>query len=284
MNTLPFNCQEYREAESIEEIPPLTVEAPADWLVQLKYDGIWALITIERGTASIYSKTGQLKHQFRVAEHLISRDPIVLVGEFMFGSQWSQHASRKGAVFIFDCLQADGGDLSHLPYKERLRKATGIVCELGEPFRLIPCYSIDKMFPLWVKLERENTHEGLVIRRWSSTWYSKLVKIKTCVEDDYVIMSHYEGTGKYVGMLGGFIVGQYEAGTLVDVMNVGGGYSDEQRRALFGNHCDGLVILVQGKARFSSGALRHPNFIRFRDDKRPEDCLLKRAASGLSTE
>jgi len=83
-------------------------------------------------------------------------------------------------------------------------------------------------------------------------------------------MGEEPGKGKHIGRMGALKVGQYKDGVLTPIMSVGGGFSDAHREMVW---TSGTVIEVVGKARFESGALRHSNFIRVRDDKRPEDCL-----------
>lgn len=288
MNDLPYSCQDYAEMDSVDAVYALksVIETPADHLIQLKYDGIWALVVIEKRKITICSKTGQIKHCWTDPGMLFEGGRTVLIGEYMFGSQWSQHASRKGAIYVFDCLEADGAKLDHLPYKDRVRKATSVVADLGEPFRLLACYSLDKLGPLWLKLEKENTHEGVVIRKWSQPWQATLLKLKLTVEDDYVVMGFNDGEGKYEGTLGSLKLGQWDGKDLVWVMDASGGLSDNDRANIWENQkfCVGKVVLVSGKARFTSGALRHPTIVRFRDDKTMEQCILKRTTSGLVNE
>lgn len=288
MNDLPYSCQDYAEMEKVADVFALksVIETPADHLVQLKYDGIWALVIIEKCEVSVYSKTGQLKHRFKTDDRLFDNRRIVLVAEYMFGSQWSQHASRKGAIYVFDCLEDDGAKLDHLPYKDRWRKALSICAELGEPFRPVASYSIDKLGPLWLRLEKENTHEGLIIRKWSQPWQVCLLKLKLTIEDDFVIMGFEPGEGKHDGRLGALKLGQFDGEDLVWVMDCGGGFTDDQRQWFWDNQNIAVmkVVKISGKARFASGALRHPNFECIHPDKDPVDCILKRTTFGLVNE
>jgi hypothetical protein len=67
-----------------------------------------------------------------------------------------------------------------------------------------------------------------------------------------------------------------EAGNLVHVVTVGGGWTTEFRAEFAANPASfmGRVMEVQGKALFKSGAVRHPNFVRWRGDKSAQDCRL----------
>lgn len=286
MNLL-YDCQSYEELAGPDDVykmvidagPPEFKQLPSNWLLQLKQDGIWARVVIQNNQYEIFSKTGQLKKSGNLPQGLLISQPTVLIGEFMYGSQWSTHPDRTGRLYIFDCLVDNGKELVSLPYKDRYRAAVSQVLQLGQPFNILPCYSISKLGEMWLSL-REKT-EGFIIRRWSDSWNATLFKLKFEVEDDFVVMGAFGGTGKYAMMLGALSVGQYdETGKLQFVMNVGGGYTDKQRRDWWpSDPVAGKVILVRGKGRFNTGALRHPNFVRIRDDKLPTECILKREQS-----
>jgi ATP-dependent DNA ligase len=205
-----------------------------------------------------------------------------LVGEFMFGSQWSTHPDRAGRLYIFDCLVSEGRDISSLPYKDRYRAAVSATLQLGQPFNILPCYSISKLGEFWLTLREET--EGFIIRRWSSPWDATLFKLKFEVEDDFVVMGIIEGQGKHLGKMGALMLGQYNNGRLEHVMDCGGGFSNAQRVWWRENYYAALseqakVVQIKGKGRFNTGALRHPNFVRIRDDKLPSQCLLKKEQS-----
>lgn len=282
-----YECQKYEELAGPDKVYELLKEVEAvglpitDWHLQLKYDGIWALVKIEGNKYEIFSKTGQLKKVGYLTQDQLISEPYYLVGEFMYGSQWSTHADRAGKLFIFDCLTTEDRDISCLPYKDRYRAAVSAVLQLGQPFNILPCYSISKLGEFWTSL-REQT-EGFIIRRWSSPWNDTLLKLKFEVEDDFVVSGITPGKGKHEGRMGALRLSQYYNGQLEYVMDVGGGFTDEQRSDWASLFVMGLglgkVIQVKGKGRFNTGALRHPNFVRIRDDKLPHQCILKREQS-----
>lgn len=276
-----FECQDYKELTSIEEAFAL-VKNPLDWCWQLKADGIWGKVLITADfKCTVTSKTGQVKETFetdRVLEGL-SRGPIVLVAEYMYGTQWSKKKDREGMIYVFDCLVVDGEDISGWPYLDRVKKAAGIVAELGWRFEMVKSCSIDVLGQAWLQIERTREYEGIVLRKRRDPYQAIIYKLKTEIEDDYVISGFYEGEpgGKHEGRLGGVEVSQFDAdGILRKVMNVGGGFSDKLRSDIWQDKAEYYlrVIKCKGKARFDSGALRHPNFVCFRDDKPASDCRL----------
>lgn len=291
-----FDCQDYAELNSVDDAFLLWKDGiPSDWCFQLKYDGIWAKVVIDAGRACVYSKTGQLKTILTVPAWLIGRDQVILLGEYMFGSQWSQQGDRAGRLYIFDCLAIGSKDTSTIPYKQRKALADSLITDLGHPFYKVDSYTPTKLSDVWGVLEQTMKYEGIVVRNLTSTYFTKLYKLKTEVEDDYVLMNVLEGEGKLTGMAGALTVGYWNPTTYKyeRVMEVGGGMTNEKRQEIWSHWTKsghrltmpgtdinqvGLpraVVQVKGKSRFTSGALRHPQFVQFRDDKRPEDCKVK---------
>jgi len=280
--------QQYKEATSLEDVRIQQLANSPDGIVQLKYDGIWAKVVVNGSAAYVYSKTEVCKEVF-TREPRLSFDqppPCTLICEYMFGSQWSQHPERKGQFYVFDCTALDGASLEHLPYSERYRTALRLLPQLDPRFLCTPCYPAAKFGLLWTDIVEKESYEGLIFRRWSDTYAAPLLKLKREVEDDFVILGMTEGEGKHKGRMGSLQVGQIDpdTGDMVYVMDVGGGFSDGDRERFWHNEVAfrGQVILVGSKGRFDSGALRHPNFIRFRTDKPPLECILKRQSKSTT--
>lgn len=275
--TESFECQEYEELKTVEDAFALFPTNPQEWCFQLKYDGIWGKVVIENGYGEVYSKTGQLKSVFKVEHWLFPRKTIILLGEFMYGSQWAKHPDRTGLIYVFDCVAFDGEDISTKQYIQRKKIADNLAVELGGILRKTDLYAVDKLGEIWMNIESTMKYEGLIVRKRLTTYFDKLYKLKTEVEDDYVVMGWKEGQGKLAGKLGALAVGQYINGVLTYIMDVGGGMSDEQREKFFrwatGAGITGMIARVKGKLKFSSGAMRGPQFVNFRSDKKAEDCI-----------
>ena len=169
---------------------------------------------------------------------------------------------------------------------ERLKRL--MQCALSDdPVINLPSFLVfsdEEIHDLYEKV-RERGLEGLIIkdpnglyhRRRNHAWS----KIKAEESLDLPIIGAFEGEGKYVGMLGGFIVNH----SGVDV-RVGGGYTDYQRKAFWSAYLEdskdtsakkvfidpelqvlGRLIEVAYHEETPDKSLRHPRFTRFRDDK-----------------
>lgn len=122
--------------------------------------------------------------------------------------------------------------------------------------------------PYWYEepAELPPNAEGYVFKNGNMLDFRKWKPVLTC---DCVVTALVPGKGKFSGM-----VGSLEC-TIEDrvVANVSG-MTDDERTAM-GPHCVGQVVEIAYQYVGSKGRLRHPRFIRFRDDKRPDQCKLE---------
>ncbi len=119
---------------------------------------------------------------------------------------------------------------------------------------------------------RANGLEGAMVKPLDGSYRKarshNWLKIKAEESEDLRITGAFAGTGKYEGMLGGLIVDR--AGIEV---RVGGGFSDQQRTDIWDELCRdenavvGRLIEIEFHEVTPDGSLRHPRFVRFRDDK-----------------
>lgn len=274
-----------QEAQDLELQDTLRYE-----IMQFKYDGIWINLSSE-GT------NDQGKHEIRLVSRnglekerwLLRSFPFntVIAGEFMFGTQWSKNPEREGKVYAYDLLMLNGEDLRKQTYLFRYSALKDLIRILDDSrLVVVPTYNTAGQVERVLKSLKDNrAFEGLVFRNWSQSYFDQIGRIKIDVEDDYVVTNVLPGEGKHAGRMGALALSQYVGDELVEIMTCGGGFSDDQRESIWNNpsHYLGRVVRAVGRGgRFASGALRHPNFVAFRDDKSPLECrFIKQSA--LST-
>ena len=245
---------------------------------QPKYDGIWSrVVGEETGRVLVFSRTQTLKAELRIEGYPSNS---VFLAEYMFGSQWSQHPDRLGKFYFFDCLVSHGEDYTVRSYQERYREMLRQLKPVGSQdnrINFVPNFAVQNLQKFWDKISVDHSFEGVVGRNWKQTYSDPLYRLKIDITDDFVIMKVNEGQGRLAGTMGSLTIGQFDGDELVEIMTVGGGFSDELRKEIWANRVNMpfQVIEVVGKARFTSGALRHPNFVRFRPDKAAVECKFK---------
>src|SRR4051812_49188535 len=105
--------QEYRDA-TLEDAQKAKCDT-----VQLKYDGWWFRTDIIKGVGTVYTRNGRPlpDFSFTIPEPLTA----TIIGEGMYGTNWSQKPTLQGRVFVHDLWAFDGHDLESLPYIDRYK-------------------------------------------------------------------------------------------------------------------------------------------------------------------
>ena len=118
--------------------------------------------------------------------------------------------------------------------------------------------------------------EGIMIKdletpyecRRNTSW----LKWKPVITVDLEVVDVEEGTGKNVGRLGALVCSGVDDGRTITV-NVGSGFSDEQRVDIWSNRTmvvgQTVEVMADAVSKNQDGtySLRFPRFVRFRDDK-----------------
>jgi len=256
------------------EINSHTMRSEGYDLVQLKMDGIWGSMHIGMGQWSIYSRTGKVKADGGILNPLAHEDTIIL-GEYMKGSYWGHKMDIDGEFFAFDCLKYDGIDIRNQPYEARIEILKDVVEYIAPDFvSVLPTYPSSHWKRLWDMKVCEEAYEGLVFKKGKASYdeTKAWARLKGVVEIEYMCigMGEADTESKYKGQVGAVI------GSLVDKICAVkcGGLTEDMRRE-FTDHPEryiGQVFTAKGNGWFPSGSVRHPKFLRWRDDKEVDEC------------
>ena len=261
----------------------LNVEHTFD-VVEPKYDGIWVRVEfVKDKRIDIWSRHGQCKSSV-YSDIPSGLDGCVLHGEFMYGSNWSSRMGLSGKSIIFDCTMYDGLNISGYPLDFRRQAANIILSRLKgfdseRQFSIVEQRPVSAMEYWWKELVLDKNWEGLIIKSSKAPFGATWARMKRIYEVDYVCLGFNQSTAtKYKGKM----VSSIKAGLMMPngkfevVCNVSG--LDERLRTKlydFPNQYIGKVLKASGKGIFENGAVRHPNFVEWHNDKLAEHCTLE---------
>jgi sporulation protein YlmC with PRC-barrel domain len=106
--------------------------------------------------------------------------------------------------------------------------------------------------------------EGIVFKDGAWTNWRRYKPTKTI---DLIVDDITDGDGKYIGLVGSLVCKTAEGDVVANVS----GFTDEERFELSSKDI-GRVVEVAYQYVGSKKKLRHPRFVRFRDDKGPQEC------------
>jgi DNA ligase-1 len=261
---------------------------------ELKLDGIrvLALVRPYKPSVEFFTRSGieitsldHLKEEFIPIGKTLGYEGVMFDGEVVSGSffKTASDIRKKGVkatdavYYAFDVMPIGDfiscGNRKTHPWSVRQGALTKCIDDTKKGgIRRLPNFimkSEEEVYDLYNKV-RDRGFEGVVIKDmnglYTPTRSPAWLKIKAEESEDLRILGAFEGTGKYVGMLGGFIVDR--EGTPV---NVGGGFSDEERETfwkIYQVNPDDLkdrICEVLFHEVTPDGSLRHPRYKRMRD-------------------
>jgi ATP-dependent DNA ligase len=248
------------------DLPYAYVDKKQFDIVQLKYDGWWARVVVKDGKWTLFSRT----------ERMVTSgfcDPSingVFIGEYMFGTQWSQAPEHAGKIYFFDCWELNGVNTFGFGYRDRV-SLFGTIKHLFAPhWQVVASYPFAVYAQLWDRLVLRGPYEGLVFRNKTDTGFDKVFRTKKTLTRTFLLVKVYEGEGEDAGRMGSVGYADPKEPTK-ELGTTGGGFSDALKQDIWDNPNNyiGRLMDVKANAVFESGSLRHPNFVRWRDDLKP---------------
>jgi DNA ligase-1 len=278
-------------------------------LLEPKLDGVRALLIIDAGakTATIYSRNGKILENFghitsaveaniELFERSIVIDGEVVSSSFQALMKQVHRKSDADAVdarlMAFDVLPLSefqkGKSVMGQKRRSALLRAMKPVLDKVGSIDIIPQIEVDldtavgeMQFKQYNKDAIEAGFEGIMIKDIDAEYVCKRhvfwLKQKPFIEVSLTVVAVEEGTGKNEGRMGAIICEGEDDGKKIAV-NVGSGFTDDQRTEFWANREDilGQVVEVRADATTRSQdsedvwSLRFPRFLRFRGFKAGE--------------
>lgn len=217
-----------------------------------------------------------------------------------------RHAAVEtpGTLYLFDLMGLEGFDLRSLPLVKRKALLRKVLPEAG-PLKYSEHFEREgeALYDQAVGMGLE----GIVAKQADSPYKSGRsdlwLKVRADKTGDFVVVGFTEPRGSRGGF-GALHLGGYSDGTLIYAGRAGSGFSAQQLedvsdrlaasaidRPAFAGPIPAekesrwvkpeMVVEVRYKEITDDGLLRQPVFLRFRDDKKPEECVIeKRGVSG----
>jgi len=259
----------------------------------LPYDGL-----VMDGELVILDEQGRPSFQRLQNRARVSRAPDI------------RHAAveNPGTMYLFDVVALEGFDLRPLPLVKRKAILRKVLPEAG-PLRYSEHFEKDgeMLYDRAVGLGLE----GIVAKKADSPYKSgrsdRWLKIRADKTGDFVVAGYTAPKGSRGGF-GALHLAAYQDGSLVYVGRAGSGFNAKQLKEISAElerlavakppfagpvpaEADSrwvapeLVAEVRYKEITGDGLLRQPVFLRFRDDKKPEECRIEpRAEQGSGRE
>lgn len=228
---------------------------------QVKMDGARCLAFVDGGQASFYSSSGkEFLNLAPLAEDLAEYFPdgYVVDGELLVVDESLKRLSRKegngilnkslhGTIsekeaeqvrfYVWDLIPIKDYEAGKgtVPYSKTLRKLE-LCCADTKRVRFIHSKTVNSRDEAFIHFQTmlNRGEEGTILKNREMVWEGKrsksCVKFKIVIENTLKAVDVIEGTGKYRGMAGAVTVETSDG--LVRV-NVGSGFSDEERHALW---------------------------------------------------
>lgn len=243
---------------------------------ELKYDGWWGQLVLENRNWTLYSRTGRLlKTGSLMSQHAhVNELRAVLHGEYIVGTEWAkQHLEYYDQFVIFGLentlltnYQQRQSLLSLLPRLEQEEIVSGLF--------LVPQFHIEDAPTVW---ELNEEFEGLVFKDSQAPWGAPFGRMVRQATMDYVCTGFLESNAdRHKGWgVASIVGGLYVDGSLATDVCATSSLTDAQRADFYSNpgRYIGQVFEVKGKKITKNGSMRSPDFVRWRPDKRPEECI-----------
>jgi bifunctional non-homologous end joining protein LigD len=286
-----------------------------DWIFEIKWDGYRAIAELNKDQVKLYSRNGNLFNSAypevtdalsKMGLNVVLDGEIVVVDDegisrFQLLQHYGEDKSHPIYYYVFDVLKINNKSLMHLPLLERKEKLRALLKEDD-----IVKYSdhIEEKGREMFALMRKKNMEGIIAKKSTSQYLpgqrsASWLKIKYQQTIDAIICGFTEPAGerKYFGAL---ILGLKQEKRIRYTGHTGSGFNASSLKELY-ERLKPLVISqspfdepvktnapvtwvkpvlvceVKFTEKTREGMLRHPIFVKIRDDKTVEETTMASA-------
>lgn len=300
-----------------------------DWVFEVKWDGVRAILYKNHNNISIQSRNGNditrlypeivnaVKMSLRGNESTVLDGEIVVLNEKgipdFHTHQHRMHIQNHHEImslsiknpstyYVFDILYDEGKNLESLGYLER-RQILNSVLKTNDTIRISEY--IDEKGTQILASSKELNLEGIVAKHKRSVYREGIrsrdwLKIKNTKTQDCVIIGYTRGLGSRVSHFGSLMLAVYSAKErkLKFAGHAGTGFNDQTLSEMYSKlkqletndrpvdkipylnrETKWLKPVLVAEVKFDEwtrdGILRAPVFLRLRDDKKPEECIVE---------
>ena len=283
-----------------------------NWLYEIKWDGYRAIAELDKDHVKLYSRNGNsfeaaypdIMEALKKLQLQATLDgEIVVMNEegkpdFQKLQHYAENANFPLVYYVFDLLQINKKDLYNVPLVERKKQLEELI---GENDFVKFSDHVLGQGESFFEAAKQKDLEGIMAKKMDSLYYpgkrtNEWLKIKHHKSDEAIIAGFTAPRGgrKYFGAL---VLGIKKDGKLLYAGHTGSGFNENSLKELY----EKLLPIVQTESPFdervktnmpvtwvnpqyvcelkftewtSDGKMRHPIFLRLREDKKPGDVVL----------
>jgi len=286
-----------------------------DYVLQEKYDGT-RIVAIKQGARwYLMTRTWKNDVADRFPEIVKSlnkiKSPDVVLdaeltffkhgkGEFMTAlAKPETKTDYNIKLMVFDVIRHNG-DVTKLPLMKRLELLHKILPQ-SKNVEIVKTITTPATFQKVYNTIVKDQGEGVIMKKKDSKYTfdtrKDWIKVKKIYTEDCVVVGMTQGEGKRAVTFGALILAQYDNAGKLTIVGKASGFDDATGLKLYnllskmpdaGNYLNAsvpgvkkwvapkLVVEVKYYEKTPYGILRHPVFLRIRDDKSPKSCKIMR--------